>query len=146
MDAIVVMSYWDQDLFDVASFANDFSTLSAVAHRIYVVETIPWDPAYDPLERAKEFFSSGLIDRSGALRESFQDRMQEITPILQQGILQSGTKAQLLSPQNYLCKEDHCIYYHDGRLLYFNPTHLTIAGSKYLKPMFISALQSVSDQ
>lgn len=145
VDLLFAMSYWELDKFNDESLRSDLKVFSEVTSRIALVETVPFAPDYDPKKRVEDFQNTGVLDSSGINLAEFGDVIADVSATLSAGAEFESSNVKILRPRKYLCPESTCLYVRDGKVLYFDSNHLTLAGAELLEPMFRKEIEAISE-
>ena len=136
VDTVFAMSYWELDKFNAESLRRDLAALSEITPDILLVETVPFSDDYHPKLRVAQFEAGKDLDFRGIVRKDFEESIAPVTETLEAGRDWGLGSAKILKPKDYLCNSGECAYFRDGKVLYFDSNHLTLAGAELLKPMF----------
>ena len=130
--AVAALSYWDEGLFDTRSLARDVAVLGETQAR-FIVETVPFHPSYDPVLRLAAYQGGAALDTQGMSVAELDAAQGGLANTLGEAAREAD--ARLLRPRDHLCGPERCDYVEDGKLLYFDSNHLTLAGARRLRPL-----------
>ena len=69
----------------------------------------------------------------------YKERMSNYRSLIE-GLRVYGEKIRMIDPEPVFCTTDHCSGFADGRLLYADDDHLSVAGSRQLAPLILRHL------
>lgn len=141
MTEVIAISSWEVNLFDVTSMSTDIRALTDAGFVVRVMRRVPIDDSYDPRLRADNALAGEPLDLSGISRAAHVADTAEIDRIIDQSVAEfPADQVSVLSPAEYLCPADDCLYQRDGIPFYGDSTHLTLTGARELRPMFDALL------
>ena len=117
-----------------AGLARTVDLLRKEGAQVYFMYDVPSATFDVPRLKALDKLYGLNVDRGAMSRKSYLgSREAQTKPFLDK---YGKNKITVLDPADILCKEEQCIYEHDGFSLYYNKTHLSTHGAEYLMPLF----------
>ena len=120
--------------------------LEASGHQVILVQTIPTyrnpPPLWDPRSCSLMAVANGTCARH--LPTAFVDDLQRASRTALEDVARS-TNASILDLRSWFCNSDTCSTDRSGVLQYQDATHISVAASKALSPLFADAVGAVSD-
>lgn len=139
---VVAISYWEADKFDASSLIADIRKLIDAGFTVRIMRVVPHHENYDPRLRAKAALAGQPLDLSGVSLATHLADTALVNQTIDQAVAGFPVESvSVLSPADYLCPGDQCLYHRDGTPLYLDSNHLTFTGARELRPMFDALLQ-----
>lgn len=133
---VVAISNWEMDKFSIDSMRKDIARLTGAGLKVHVMEVVPNDPSYDPIERAQAALEGGPLRADGISLDSYRRSTQAQRELISRVVAEFPGQATVLAPADYLCRGGACAYSHSGIPYYLDSNHLTFSGAEVLRPMF----------
>jgi hypothetical protein len=87
-----------------------------------------------PVHLARAAHRGESLEDLGVPRDLFEARRAPFTSALDR--IRADARIGKVDPARRLCDEERCHIYAEGRPLYFDDDHLSVAGARYVAPLF----------
>lgn len=114
-------------------FARVAKSLAAAGKRVVLVYPIPEYSHSVPLLLARLDLRDGDLETAGMPRSDFE---RQSRPLVRQLDLIAGKGIFRIRPADLLCDTARCRAAAAGRPLYFDDDHLSVAGARFIAPLF----------
>ena len=142
---IVGIAFWEDGNFNQQRLQQDAELLIENGFNLWLMETVPTDPGYDPALRAKEaLVKNRALDREGITTLVYEARIGKQRAAFDALQVRYPESVHVLRPQQYLCHDGRCAYQNRGYPYYHDSNHLTGAGIDRVKPLLEQLLKSIS--
>lgn len=122
----------------LADFAAVATALARAGKQVVVVYPIPSPPGPVPSLLARRAMRGGAPTEVAIPRAAYDAESQAIVAALDRLTAQLGVIA--VRPADRLCDATRCALSADGRVLYWDDRHLSVAGATYLAPLFAAVV------
>ncbi len=102
--------------------------------RVAIVYPSPEYPYLVPVQLARAAHREESLDSLGLSRDLFEARRAPYRAALDR--IRAKGRIEMVDPAARLCDAERCRIYAEGHVLYFDDDHLSLAGARYLAPLF----------
>lgn len=145
LDRIVAISFWRPTGVTAEGMRDDLDVLIEAGMSVRIVETVPNDDGYNPEQRALDSLAGAPLDRTGLRRADHEAAAAEERRVFQTAAADFHSEVGILSPADWLCDTENCLYELDGKPLYTDSNHLTFRGAEVLRPLIKKLLSADTD-
>lgn len=123
----------------VASFGEVATALAAAGKRVFIVYPIPTPPGRAPMLLARAAMRGRAPATAAIARGAYDAENRATIAALDELTARPGIAAIRIADR--LCDATRCPLYADGRVLYFDDRHLSVAGATFVMPLFRAAVE-----
>ena len=110
--------------------------INSLGATVWIIEQPPEQQLLSPPDQLAQYSIRGKdISNLGVERSVHQNRESYVSEIMH-SIAQKNQRVHIISPDVVLCDDKKCNIEYQGKSIYRDDDHLTVSGSKIIKPLF----------
>ena len=110
--------------------------INSLGATVWIIEQPPEQQLLSPPDQLAQYSIRGKdISNLGVERSVHQNRESYVSEIMH-SIAQKNQRVHIISPDVVLCNDKKCNIEYQGKSIYRDDDHLTVSGSKIIKPLF----------
>lgn len=143
ISSVLAISYWS-DTMDLIKLIEQTQLMMDADLDLMIMEVVPNDDSFDPIGRARTALETGSPPSLeglplNAYLEATRTQRANFAAVVER----FPGRVSVITPSDYLCKNEVCRFHTDGKPNYRDTHHLSRTGGELLRPLFQSLFENI---